>query len=120
MDISDIELGQVVKGRHLTDEGDETLKHYFLVLEKEERFNGTRIRAAYGTSKHVCRDGHLPAEFVVVRDEDLDDLGLKTPTRFDCRRVLTLLPEDIFEVCGDIRRCSSSTKRRLKKALEAA
>ena len=114
----EIQSGQVVYATHIIETG-RPLAHYFLILRSEEGPSGRRYAAAYGTSRQVCSDSELDHEFVIRDEREMDRAGLVKATRFDLKRKMTLLPEDIIRITGS-GIATGKMKRRLYKAMLAA
>ncbi|HYW76173.1 MAG TPA: hypothetical protein VFA48_06065 [Gammaproteobacteria bacterium] len=116
----ELEPGMIIYYRHTIDESGGKLHHYGLVVSVEGTLAGLiAIRVAYGSSKKVSVDGHLPHEFVVADARELEETGLRKPTRFDMRRTLVIMPEDIIEVVGHAK-ANKQLLRRLGKAYVAS
>lgn len=118
--LDEIRAGMIVYCKFPTDEG-ERMSHYALVMSVEETATGAKtIRVAYGSSKKVSPSGHLPHEFVVSEKKHLERLGLKKPTRFDLRRVVKIVSDDIVDdPVGDVRG-SKKLMMRLREAFYAS
>ncbi|MHB8252885.1 MAG: hypothetical protein ACYDEV_04155 [Acidiferrobacter sp.] len=105
-------VGDIVYARFPTEEGGD-LPHYCLVIKVEEKIVETELLIAYGSSKKVSREGHLPTEVVVLDKRYLLACGLKKPTRFDlakrasvrARKTVRMgaLPKECY---GDLRKAA--------------
>ena len=112
------DIGSVVFCQFPTEEGGK-LAHYALVVAFEEDLHGVTYTLAYGSSRKVSIDGHLPHEFVLAHDPELRIAGLSRPTRFDLRKTRRFLARD-FVVVGNIPMLSEVIHRLRLAALAAA
>ncbi len=115
---SKADVGSIIRCRFPTTEGGRML-HYALVIGVDASLHGLRYRAAYGSSKKVSREGHLPHEFLIIDDQELLVAGLTVPTRFDLKRIRTFDSTECA-VVGSILYTSEVVERLRLAALEGA
>ncbi|HYW76179.1 MAG TPA: hypothetical protein VFA48_06095 [Gammaproteobacteria bacterium] len=119
MNVDDIQAGTIVRGHHPLDEEDR-LAHYALIVSVERVVTGhVTITAAYGSSRKVSPYCHLPYEFVIVVPDELEAMSLRAPIRFDMRRTVEIMPDDITETVGHVGE-HRYLLRRLSKAYRAS